>query len=177
MYAVCIRPRRRRLRLFQDRRDAVRLPMRGQAHGRPRVSRFCRLPTSRVLLPGRDLRPRPRPSGRASAPIVPYLPAGARLKRAPSPIPFRAPDGQVRSSNWTLPHGSPDLSALRARRMAVRRNAAGSARAAADRVALCELQLAAPDRAGRCVPGAVCNLSRNEPGTPVCRLLHVLELR
>ena len=61
--------------------------------------------------------------------------------------------------------------------MAVRRHAAGSARSAAGRVALCELQLAAPDRAGRCVPGAVCNLSRNEPGTPICRLLHVLELR
>ena len=61
--------------------------------------------------------------------------------------------------------------------MAIRRHAAGSARAASGRMALCELQLAAPDRAGRCVPSAVCNLSRNEPGAPVRRLLHVLELR
>lgn len=44
-------------------------------------------------------------------------------------------------------------------------------------MALCGLQLAAPDRTGRCVPGAVCDLSRNEPDTPVCGLLHVLELR
>ena len=177
MYAVRIRPRGGRQRHFQDRRDAVWLPMRGQAHGRPRVSRFCRLPASRIPLPGRDVRPRPRPFGRASALFVPHLPAGARLKRAPSSIPFRAADGQVRPSNWTLPHGSPDLCSLWARRMAVRRHAAGIGRTTAGRVALRELQLAASDRAGRHVPGAVRDLPRNEPGTPVCRLDYMLELR
>ena len=145
--------------------------------GRPRGLRFSRLPASGQPCWGGTLGGKLRPSLRESASIVPYLPAGARLKRAPSPVPFRLPDGRVRLSNWTLPHGSPDLSALRPRRMAVRWNAAGSTRAAGGRVALCDLQLAAADRAGRCKPGAVCNLSRNEPGAPVRRLLHVLELR
>ena len=144
---------------------------------RPRASRFCRLPASGLPLPGRDLRPWERPSGRESASIAPSLFAGAWLKRAPSPIPFRGADGQVRPFHWRLPHGSPDLSALWARRMAVRRHAAGSARTAGGRVALCVLQLAAFDRAGRCAPGAVRDLPRNEPGAPVRRLLYVLELR
>ena len=99
------------------------------------------------------------------------------MKHAPSPIPFRAPDGRVRPSDWTLPHGSPDLSALWARRMAVCRRVAGIAWATAGRVALCDLQFPASDRAERCVPGAVCDLSRKEPGTPVCRLHYVLKLR
>ena len=79
------------------------------------MSRFCRLPASGVPLPGQDIRPRLRPSGQESAPIVPFQPGGARLKRASPPIPFRAPDGHVRPSNRTLPHGRPDLSSLRAR--------------------------------------------------------------
>ena len=61
--------------------------------------------------------------------------------------------------------------------MAVRRNAAGSAQSAGRRVALRELQLAASGGASGRVPGAVCDLSRNEPGAPVRGLLHVLELR
>ena len=170
-------PRRGWLRLFQDHRGAVRLPMRGQAQERPRVSRLSRLPASAVPLPDRDSRPRPGPSGRESAPIVPCPPAGARLKRVLPPIPYRAADGRVRPSNRTLPHGSPGLPALRAHGMAARRHAAGGTRTASGRVALCGLQLAVPDRAGRPVRGAMSELPRNEPGTAVRRLVHVLELR
>jgi len=170
-------PRRGRLRLFQDHRGAVRLPTRGQAQARPRVSRCSRLPASGVPLPGRDSRRRPGPSGRESAPVVPCLPAGARLKRVLPPIPCRAADGRVRPSNRTLPHGSPGLPALRAHGMAARRHATGGTRTASGRVALCGLQLAVPDRAGRHVRGAVLDLPRNEPCPPVRRLVHVLELR
>ena len=151
-------PRLGRWRLFQDHRGAVRLPMSGQAHGRPRVSRCSRLPASGVPLPGRDSRRRPGLSGRESAPVVPCSPAGARLKRVLPPIPYRAADGRVGPSNRTLLHGSPGLSALRAHGMAARRHAAGGARAAGGRVALCGLQLAEPDRAGRHVRGAVSGL-------------------
>ena len=104
-----------------------------------------------------------------------HHPSGNRRSRPP--VPCRYPAGHVRPFDWTRPQGSLDLSALRARRMAVRRHAAGSARSAGRRVALRELQLAASGGAGGRVPGAVCDLSRNQPGTPVRRLLHVLELR
>ena len=83
----------------------------------------------------------------------------------------------VRPPDWTLPHGSPDLPAVRARRMAIRRHAAGGARAADRGVALHDLQLAASTGDDRHVFGAVCDLSRKQPGPPVCRLVHVLELR
>ena len=113
-----------------------------------------------VFGPGR------RPYGPESTPGGPSLPARAWLQRARSRIPFRAPGGHVRPSNWTLPHGRAGLSSLWARRMAKRRSAAGGARAAGGRVAPVDV---------RSMQSATCQ--QNEPGTPVRRLVHVLELR
>lgn len=85
MYAVCMRPGERVLRVFQDRPDAAWLRARSKALGRLRVSRFCRLPATDVLLQGQGRGLRLPPSRLESMPIGPFLTACALWKSAPAP--------------------------------------------------------------------------------------------
>ena len=85
MYAVCMRPGVRVLRVFQDRPDAAWLRARSKALGRLRVARFCRLPPTGVHVRGRSRRLRLPPSGKKSSPSGPYSPTCGLLKSAAAP--------------------------------------------------------------------------------------------